>query len=79
MKETTILEVVRRGNRKFWVIKRCDSDSTLIGQVTASGTPARAQDLPEGSTFECTLRLPRKAKNKPEPDPTLFLSHEMRS
>ena len=57
-KEITVLEVQVKNNKPVWVITRNDSDESLVGEVTSSGTPARAKDLPVGSTFECTLTIP---------------------
>jgi hypothetical protein len=59
-KRITELQVQVRGERglkrtkngkKYWVVARCDDNPELVGTVTSSGTPARAQDIPEGSTF----------------------------
>ena len=47
LKQTT-----KKKGDKYWVVARCDSNPELVGTVTSSGTPARAQDIPEGSTFE---------------------------
>lgn len=62
MKEITVLEVqnlaCKKYNRKVWVIIRNDADKSLVGEVTASGTPARAKDLPVGTTFKSILTIP---------------------
>ena len=58
MIEKTILEVRIKDNKKVWVITRHDADTSLIGEVTSSGTPARASDLPVGTTFESILMIP---------------------
>jgi hypothetical protein len=57
-KETTVLKVLIKDGKKVWIITRNDADTSLIGEITASGTPARAKDLPEGSMFESTLTIP---------------------
>ena len=55
-KEVTVLEVQIRNDKKVWVITRNDADKSLVGEITASGTPARAKDLPVGFVFTSTLQ-----------------------
>jgi hypothetical protein len=61
-KEVTVLEVQIRNNKKVWVITRNDADKSLVGEITASGTPARARYVPTGSTFESILTIPLSKK-----------------
>ena len=63
-KEVTVLEVQIRNDKKVWVITRNDADKSLVGEITASGTPARAKDLPVGSTFESILTVSLKNLEK---------------
>jgi hypothetical protein len=58
MKEITILEVQIKNDKRVWVITRNDYDKSLIGEVTCSGTPARANDVPVGTTFKSILTVP---------------------
>ena len=58
MKEITILEVQIRNDKRVWVITRNDADKSLIGEVTSSGAPARAMDVPVGTTFKSILTIP---------------------
>jgi hypothetical protein len=70
MKTITILEVQDRiyGHdeklTKVWSITRCDDQPELVGNVTASGTPCRAKDVPVGTTYKQVLTIPREKKAK---------------
>jgi len=64
MKEITILRVNKRDSdqRLVWKVDRCDADPEAVGEVTACGVPARAERLPEGTTFTTIFATPDEKK-----------------
>ena len=47
-------------NKKYWVVARCDIDPGLVGNIESVGVglPARACNVPEGSTFTTIFEVP---------------------
>jgi hypothetical protein len=54
----TQLEVQTNNKKKRWIITRCDEDSEVVGTCTACGVPAKAEDMPVGTTFQTILAIP---------------------
>lgn len=61
--EKTILRVVKnKHNRLVWKIIRCDSDPSVVGEITACGTPYPAYACVVGSEYETAYYLPKELR-----------------
>jgi len=47
----------KRVKQKLWVVVKDDDNHENIGTVASCGLPAKAKDLPVGSTFETILLI----------------------
>jgi hypothetical protein len=73
-KLVTILRVEKTDKHivQVWRIVRNDDDPSCVGEVTACGLPARAADLPIGTTYKTVLTIPAPSKADLHPSESSF-------